>query len=402
MFTLLLATLVTVFISIILVFNNWRDNKNTLYLSLAFIFISIYVMNHYMLGYSGSVLGIAIFYDHFNPLFLLIGPCIFFYVRGTLRDHAVLTKLDLLHFLPAGLFMVSIMPWLFTPWSYKLEVAGEIIKDPNTVLLMRPNFLVTPTAAFIIRPLHLFFYLSLSFALILKPDDLQREGYVIPRQQENIIRAYIMVMLTTIFIMTLFLSMITFEIFETSLISARISTHMLHTAAAVAFGLLALSLLFFPQILYGMPRYKSQINNKMANQSPAEGNLSNTQSSAVFPSQEPFDELVIKIKDHLNEHRPFCKPDFSINDLSKQMGVPLNHLKYCINQVMQTKFTELRMLYRVNHAKNLMVNGTHNTFTIDAIAEMSGFNSRSSFYIAFKQVTNMTPSEFLDRMNAPD
>jgi len=39
---------------------------------------------------------------------------------------------------------------------------------------------------------------------------------------------------------------------------------------------------------------------------------------------------------------------------------------------------------------------SHSNITIDGIAQMAGFSSRSSFYSAFKEVTGETPSHFLN------
>ncbi len=84
-----------------------------------------------------------------------------------------------------------------------------------------------------------------------------------------------------------------------------------------------------------------------------------------------------------------------MNDLATSLDVPLNHITYCLNNVLNIKFTALRMKYRVDHAKMLLSEGQHTVYTIENIAKISGFANRSSFYNAFKAETGMTPSEFL-------
>lgn len=51
--------------------------------------------------------------------------------------------------------------------------------------------------------------------------------------------------------------------------------------------------------------------------------------------------------------------------------------------------------YRIQEAIKLMNSESSGKFSIEGIARQSGFNSRSSFYTAFKTETGLTPSSFL-------
>ena len=50
----------------------------------------------------------------------------------------------------------------------------------------------------------------------------------------------------------------------------------------------------------------------------------------------------------------------------------------------------MRVEYAVKHLKE------NKLFTIDHIAETSGFNSRSTFYRAIQNIYGMTPSQYLE------
>lgn len=51
--------------------------------------------------------------------------------------------------------------------------------------------------------------------------------------------------------------------------------------------------------------------------------------------------------------------------------------------------------YRVLFAKDLLSDQDHTArYTLDSTAAMSGFNNRSSFFTAFKKLTNTTPSAY--------
>ena len=51
--------------------------------------------------------------------------------------------------------------------------------------------------------------------------------------------------------------------------------------------------------------------------------------------------------------------------------------------------------YRVAEVKNLLQDLQNNNLTIEAIAQIAGFKSKSTFKTAFKKLTNMTPRQFM-------
>jgi AraC-like DNA-binding protein len=52
---------------------------------------------------------------------------------------------------------------------------------------------------------------------------------------------------------------------------------------------------------------------------------------------------------------------------------------------------------RVAHAISLLRDGAHLKTSIEGIAEMSGFKSKSIFYTAFKEEYGTTPSEWIKK-----
>jgi AraC-like DNA-binding protein len=77
------------------------------------------------------------------------------------------------------------------------------------------------------------------------------------------------------------------------------------------------------------------------------------------------------------------------------MKVPQNHVAYCINSIMLTKFATLKSDLRIDYAVKLLSGNLNDSFTIEGIAQQSGFKSRASFYGAFKERVGVTPTEFI-------
>ena len=50
--------------------------------------------------------------------------------------------------------------------------------------------------------------------------------------------------------------------------------------------------------------------------------------------------------------------------------------------------------YRVEHAKKLIRQDKQGKITVEELAELVGYNSKSSFNSAFKKYSSKTPSEY--------
>ena len=70
-----------------------------------------------------------------------------------------------------------------------------------------------------------------------------------------------------------------------------------------------------------------------------------------------------------------------------------NEFKPIINEHFEQNFKEYINSYRINHAKEMIQKGSN--FSLEGIGYESGFNSRTSFYRAFKKFEGRTPSEYL-------
>ena len=70
-----------------------------------------------------------------------------------------------------------------------------------------------------------------------------------------------------------------------------------------------------------------------------------------------------------------------------------------INDVTGENYSNYLNNLRIKEACNLLADAANRHLTIEAIAQKVGFNSKSSFNIAFKKHTASTPSEFMANRN---
>jgi AraC-like DNA-binding protein len=85
--------------------------------------------------------------------------------------------------------------------------------------------------------------------------------------------------------------------------------------------------------------------------------------------------------------------------LAKQINESSHHVSQVINEKLNKNFFELLASYRVEHAKKLIIKDKDSKLTVEELAELVGYNSKSSFNNAFKTITSQTPSEFRKSSN---
>jgi AraC-like DNA-binding protein len=98
----------------------------------------------------------------------------------------------------------------------------------------------------------------------------------------------------------------------------------------------------------------------------------------------------------MTEEALYRKSDLSINDLAAKLGVHPNYLSQIINQREQKNFYDFVNTYRFEEFKRLIAMEKNQQYTLLSLARDCGFSSKSSFNRYFKKATGQTPSEYSD------
>ncbi len=105
-----------------------------------------------------------------------------------------------------------------------------------------------------------------------------------------------------------------------------------------------------------------------------------------------------KILAFMDQEKPYLNRDLTIYDLSIQTGISRHHITQVLNDIYGRNFFTFINEYRVNEVIRRMKDPKNKNFTILAIAYDSGFNSKSTFNTIFKNITNLTPTQYLDKL----
>jgi AraC-like DNA-binding protein len=401
---LLYISLLTIILSGLLVTYNWRINKNTIYLGAFFSILATYGLTHYFTIYANSPFWLAVFYNNFSPFWFLTGPLLLFYYRGTLTDNSRLKGTDIIHFIPFLVQLIGIFPYLLTPFSYKIDIAAQILNDLNLITQFKVNWITKPIVNFLGRPILVFLYLGyITYLLWLNNPKSNRAK--VPIQQFKLTYRWLILLEVTTAILIINFFLLSLSLSKQTVTATMVNAQFTHFFSGIAYFCMSFMLLLFPRILYGMPIYTANIITEISSQEKIKKETNpivepiNIVAEIQLPQDDPFFELVDKINAYLKKEEPYLNPEFTINELAAFLKVPVHHVSYCLNTLMNVKFTSLRTQLRIQYAAKLLDSGQADELSMDGIGKKSGFSTRSNFYNAFKTETGMTPSEYLERKN---
>ena len=107
-----------------------------------------------------------------------------------------------------------------------------------------------------------------------------------------------------------------------------------------------------------------------------------------------YNEVLIKLKEYMAEEKPFLDPSLTIQEVSKNIGIPVRDLSVLINHQLAQHFYDFTNSYRIECAMDLLKDPAKNKLTVLEILYEVGFNSKSSFNTAFKKHTGYTPTAY--------
>ncbi|MFT4822907.1 MAG: AraC-like DNA-binding protein [Halioglobus sp.] len=107
-----------------------------------------------------------------------------------------------------------------------------------------------------------------------------------------------------------------------------------------------------------------------------------------------MEQLKEKIERKMEVDKIYLYPDLTLPDLAEKLECTVNHVSQAINAGFGVSFFDYINEYRVNEAMDLLRDNGIDSRTVLAVALEVGFNSTSTFYVAFKKVTGKTPAEY--------
>ena len=295
-------------------------------------------------------------------IYFLIGPLIYTYLRRLLFSKNGSYNLSFLHYLPAIGFLC---------YSLLIVIAYEYLKEDT-------RFLTTSYFLF-----ELFGILSVSIYLY-KSYRLSRYFEISEKLElsfNQVISKYIhrILFFMSACMLVWLLSVIDRYIFK-------LHTDVFTDLIWILFGIQAYIIGYYslkqPKI------FKTQLQR----------NIETSTEKKYRISKSEIHNLTNLVNTFLDDNKAYRESDLSLSIMADKLSTTTNDLSWFLNNVYNKSFYELINEYRVKEFKKRINNNEHKEYTLISIAYEVGFNSKSTFYKAFKEITKITPTEYIKKV----
>lgn len=118
------------------------------------------------------------------------------------------------------------------------------------------------------------------------------------------------------------------------------------------------------------------------------------ESKVIVIHTDDHREWLDKLTTLMQHSKPYRQPDLTVSDLADMLGARAHVLSRVINDHHNKNFRDFVNTYRVEEFIELVNTPQYKHYTFLALAQEVGFNSKSTFNLAFKKLTHKNPREY--------
>jgi AraC-like DNA-binding protein len=174
-----------------------------------------------------------------------------------------------------------------------------------------------------------------------------------------------------------------------------------YNLAANFFGLIAAliqgyMLLMYPEILYGFNKGSSQAKENNVAEMGGKTIIDPDQHKTGKQVDTQLVDRISKGLDHLmGDQKLYLLPELRLFHVSEKLGVPVYKLSAFFNDVEKKNFFEYVNTKRIEFFITKIHSGEARLKTLEALSRESGFTNRATFIRAFRKETGKTPTAYI-------
>lgn len=360
---------------------------------LSFIYIARAIQNILFLTLSQDPTFYSSFIFGINPVVSFLSPVIcYLYIKGFLKDETKLKKWEWLHFIPALLVLINMIPFFF---SSTQEQQGYINNfNGNKTATSQIKFIIPLGIVFLSRSLIFLTYMFFSWKTFIAAIKNKSEN-IIPVQKNWL--AFLLSITTFFHIITF---IVTFYLLSNDVsIAAILDLKLFSITVSVLMLLFIIYPILQPVVLFGHLIVKTQkdipvieITDFVIIPSTQKADVTEIRKSTLL-SDDQINYYEKLFEASMQRDKFYLDPEITISKLSELLNIPKHHCSFYLNQTANKSFRAYINHYRIKYF--LELHDKHSKeLTNEALSVQSGFNSRNTFIAAFKKETGYTPTEY--------
>ncbi len=384
--------------SILFVFSYVRTKNKPFSLLAFFMFLNALYFGFGLSYYYSNYKILTVTYYLSLPVVLSLFPVFYLYIQSLTQRKFILNKFVLYHFIPSLVVLLLNFPYLLLSYNEKLWfVSGGYGQVTDNILLVYLKW-INRIGVFGFINLQLLVYLIIAITFY-KMYRLRIEN--IFSYKKDIDLKWIKILIICFFVLFLLLDFVHFFNIKTNQphrILFNISM-LIFNFVIFAYGLYQKNI-FSKPLIYNNLIYNTEHKSEFFSQN----NLHETDSEEVdeflsskYQKSSLSDEAKSKIISDLEKYmknKPFFYNNLTIDDVAVAINTNTKYLSQVINEKYQKNFYTYINAFRIDISKEMLMNPEFDHYSTEGIAKSVGFNSKSTFYAAFKKYTGVTPIEF--------
>jgi len=333
--------------------------------TLAFFLLAngFFILNFLAFRYSAEILPYTVNLFFIGGTFgFLFGPLLYLYTKAVTSKEFRFTKKDILHFVPFLLvFCLTLIRFQFQAYETKIELLNTGLNG-KTVSIMYLALMHTTILVYLLN----------AFSIVRKKNQ-SLKGYY--SSLEKINYDWLKLVVSAFFIMWIvdIINWVTGSLGINSPASREYLTFVSLFINFVFANLLIIKNLHLPETEPAAETHKYE-------KSPL--------------TLQTKTEILARLERLMTQEKLFLNSSLNLGEVAHKLSVVPRYLSQVINELKAKNFYDYVNGYRIDEAKKLLSDPTHNSEKILSVLYDCGFNSKSVFNTVFKKNTGLTPSEF--------
>ena len=342
------------------------NKKANVFLGVYFLIFAIHISVFFYSKYITLPSVLEMVRDH---IAFFTSPLLFLYVISSIYSDFKLKSKHLLHLLP---FVIQVL--IFSPRFYFADISTR------NFLLENLNNTIEGKLSIIFGLFIAFFYLVVMFLELIKYKQLLLENYS-NKSAFNYKWLYqLLILLSIIFCFSFFKQ--AYKFYGTNVEILNIFRVILTLTLLGFLTWIVLKSMYNPDLFRNI-----NSEHTLAKKILIEENVTNK-------SEKDSREDINRLLEFMESEEPYLDATLTLQKLAEKIERPNRDVSILINHNLNQHFFDFINQFRIQKAQNILLNPKNNQLTIQQIMYDVGFNSKSSFYTAFKKQTGVTPSEY--------